>query len=349
MPSLTQVSNSDTNASNDGAGNSDAGVIDEFDAAMEEIAASRGESLTATVADNSDGDPAGNSTDAEQITPGSEGAAAKEAGNNDQVAGSTPPAQAQSSDIWANAPAEFREAFERERAQWNHRLSSTQGRLSAADRELARLRKESGNQPAAQGGQSGGQAQQQPQSLEDDEDIKRFQEEYGDIANPIMKLLRVQAEKIAQLEAPVAAVAQDRAIEAQASEFTTFATAHPDWEQYVNDARYPAWLEQQPKAIRDAAQRAINVEDGQEAAWLLGQFKASIGVQVSPPQPKPQPANPSPAQRSADPRRQRQLAAGRDIGASSPPVQSGVPDDFDGAIDAIIAQREQQAAKGQFR
>lgn len=346
MPKLTEVSDSDTSNSNGGAGNSDAGALDPFDAAFEEAIASRGEP-PASAAGSSDEDPNANAGQAPVNQPGSQGGNAEaEAGQNDQAAGGTPPAQQQSSDIWANAPAELREAYERDRAQWNHRLSSTQGRLSAADRELARLRKESGNQPTAQGGQPSGQAP--ANSLDDDEEIKRFQEEYGEIAGPVMKLLKAQADKIAQLEAPVAEVAQHRAIEAQASEFTKFATAHPDWEQYVNDARYASWLEQQPKAIRDAAQRAINIEDGQEAAWLLGQFKASIGVQASPPPSKPNPA-PAPAQPSADPRRQRQLAAGRDIGGSSAPVTSGVPDDFDGAFDAIVAERERRNAGGQFR
>lgn len=318
--------------SDSSAPNEDGNDLDEFDAVVDEIAASREEAPADIAAAEDGGDPAP-SDQGELVPPGS----SEEAGQSDPVAA---PAPAETpTDIWATAPAELREAFERERAQYEQRLSSTKGRLSAADRELARLRRESGATP---GGQQGAQPGNQPKPNPFDSDqVKQLREEYGEVAGPILDIVMAQADEIAALRAPVAQVTQDRATQAWQSEISVFTEAHPDWETYVSDDRYPKWLEAQPKAVQDAAQRAINVEDGQEAAWLLTQFKQSLGAPAPAPAPEPSPA-PQPRH---DPKRARQLAAGRDGGGSALPVQSGVPDDFDGALDAIIARRERQSAR----
>lgn len=338
------VSDYDTNQSQEGGD-----ALDDFDVAMSELTASSDHAPADDAAADGEGDPDQGSKVAED-QPGSDGPQAKEAGNNDQAAGNQPPAQKQSDDIWANAPTELREAYERERADWNHRLSSTQGRLSVADRELARLRREAGTPPSGQSHSESGGSQQQADNPFESEQIKALREEYGEVAGPILDLLEAQNRKLAALAAPVEVVAQQQHEAARNSEISIFTTAHPDWDQYVNDERYPQWLSQQPKAVQEAADRAINVEDGQEAAWLLTQFKASIGVMPSAPPAGQQNSGNGNRQPAPDPKRARQLAAGRDGGSSAPPVQSGVPDDFDGAFDAIIAMRERQNSKqGQYR
>lgn len=339
------VSDSDTNQSQEGGD-----ALDDFDVAMSELTASSSQAPADDAAADGEGDPDQGSKAAED-QPGSDGSQAEEAGKKDQAAGSQPPAQKQSDDIWANAPPELREAFERERADWNHRLSSTQGRLSVADRELARLRREAGTPPSGQShSEIGGSQQQQADNPFESEQIKALREEYGEVAGPILDLLEDQNRKLAALEAPVAAVSQQQQEAERTSEISTFTTAHPDWERYVSDERYPQWLSQQPKAVQEAAARAVNVEDGHEAAWLLTQFKASIGVTSSAPPASQQNGGNGNRQPAPDPKRARQLAAGRDGGASAPPVQSGVPDDFDGAFDAIVTMRERQnRTQGQYR
>lgn len=340
---MSEVSHTDTTASQEADG------LDDFDAAMSELTASSDEAPASAAADEDD---PGEGSKAADDQPGSEDAKSEEAGKNDQAAGAAPPAQTQSEDIWANAPPEFREAYERDRAQWQHRLNSTQGRLSVADRELARLRRESGAKPEgqSQGGSADGDQQQGDNPFQS-ERIKALREEYGEVAGPILDLLEAQQRELTSLKAPVAEVAQHREAEARTSEISIFTEAHPDWETYVTDQRYPEWLSRQPKAVQEAAARAVNVEDGHEAAWLLGQFKASIGVTSSAPPIRTENRTTDTRQPATDPKRQRQLAAGRDGGSTALPVQSGLPDDFDGAVDAIIAQRERQAAKaqGQYR
>lgn len=330
------VSDSDTNAG------SHIDDVDEVDLAIDEILAQKDEL------------PAGDSaagSEAEDPEPQSDGDAKPgsdtEAREDQAAGGDEPPAGSPSTDIWANAPAELKAAFDaalQDRDQLLTKHNRTLGQLSAADRELARLRRESVAKPEPQQGEQGGSQDSDPF---DSDEIKRLREEYGEIAEPFLKLLKTQSEQIAQLQAPVAELGQQRASVARQSELEVFTTAHPDWERYVNDPRYPEWLSAQPKAVQDAAARAINVDDGQEAAWLLGQFKASIGAAQSPalaPENKQEAQQPAP-----DPRRARQLAAGRDGGQSAPPVQSGIPDDADAAVDAIMAHRSRQANRqGQF-
>jgi hypothetical protein len=319
--------NDTTNASTQG---SDTDTLDAFDLAVDERL---GDKAGAPDHSAADGDGAKPGSTESEGKPGS--AEEGEAGKKDQAAAPAP-AQTQSDDIWANAPPEVREAYQREQALWQHRLASTTGRLSAADRELARLRKERETAPQGQQAGNEGQPAAQADSPFASEKIKKLKEEYGEIADPILGLIEDQARELAALKAPVAEVAQQRDNTLREREIETFIGAHPDWERYVNDERYLPWLDAQPKAVQEAAQRAINVEDGQEAAWLLGQFKAFVSASAPAPQTTP----------SQDPRRQRQLAAGRDGGMTAAPTLSGVPDDFDAAADAAIAAKERQRSRG---
>lgn len=296
---------------------------DDFDFAVDELIASRKEA-PAEVAATEDEDPVIPAAETDQ--PGSEA----EAGTDDQAAAPAP-AETQFDDIWANASLELRNAHDQELSDYKHRLTSMVGRLSTSDRELAKLRNES---------QKAAPVQTDPVSAEKPQaesgapkpDLSALAEEFPEFA-PLVAELQDTRQKLAALEAPVNAMGQAKADMAQAEQLTVFTDAHPDWQSYVNDPRYAAWLVEQPRAVQDAAQRSINIEDGHEAAWLLGQFKASIGVTSSSAQPQ--------ADRLlADPKRARQLAAGRDGGGGSPAVQAGIPDDFDGAVDALLAQRK---------
>ena len=327
----------DTNTADQGADTDT--EVDAFDLAVDEALAQR-EKSPADTGDDEPGDPDGPA--AGEGEPGSAQTEARE----DQPAGGAdaqPPAGQPTQDIWQNATEEQRAAFQAalaERDQLSTKVTRLIGQVSAADRQLARLRSQSGATSGQQGdsGQDSGNAADPFEA----EDIKRWREEYGEIADPVLKLLKSQAAEIAALKAPVAEVAQEREAQVRTAEIETFTRAHPDWEAYVNDQRYPEWLATQPKAVRDAAQRAVNVEDGAEAAWLLSQFKASIGAGGSAPSPDPRPGSGKPTPSLTDLKRQRQLGAGRDGGGSAAPMQTGIPDDFDAATAAAEAALERR-------
>ena len=304
--------------------------LDEFDTVAAEILAPDPEP-TAVNADGSDEDRE-TPQPAKELPSGSE----PEAHATDPSVGTAPTEDAQSIDVWANAPAELRAAHEAALSELQKKQQRIVGNLSTRDRELARLRAElqraapvqpepvPANKPSAEGG-----------ALKPN--LSAIAEEFPEFA-PLVAELQETKQKLAALEAPVSEMGQAKADSIHAEQLTIFTDAHPDWQSYVNDPRYAAWLVEQPKAVQDAAQRSINVEDGHEAAWLLGQFKASIGAKPaapSLPEAKPQP----------DPKRARQLAAGRDGGGASPAVETGLPDDFDAAASALSVQREQQAKR----
>ena len=332
---------SDPNGGGAAATQDSAADDDAFEAAVDEALALKGEPPAPAGGDPDD--PADDQGD--EGKPGSDGS---EARDDQPAGGEAPPAGQPSNDIWQTATPEQRAAYEAALAEnqgLNTKVTRLIGQVSAADRQLARLRAQSGATP-------GNSAEDQGQPAQggdpfEDEAIKRFQEEYGEIADPVLKLLKAQAAKIAALEAPVAEVAQQRETQARTSEIEVFTKAHPDWESYVNDPRYPSWLADQPKAVRDAAQRAISVEDGAEAAWLLTQFKTAIGVgsQSAPDPNEGQNRNRTTAS-ATDLRRQRQLGAGRDGGGSATPVQSGAADDFEGALAEAEARSERRRTQG---
>lgn len=255
------------------------------------------------------------------------------AGANDRAAGNEPPADTASTDIWNDAPEHLRKAHEQVIRDADYRVKSAHGRLSALDKQLAALKANNGTQdpPPAQA----------PKASADgnaDDGLSTLLEEYPEIVGPLIAQNKLLNDRISAVEAPVQALTQGQA-QAQVNEqLTILETAHPDWLKYAHDDRFPGWLESKPLAFREAAARANTVEDGAEAAWLLGQFKADIGALA----PEPLAPNPEPKPDVLGQRRARQLAAGRDGGRSSAPVTSGVPDDFDAAVIHRSQQLERQ-------
>ncbi|QUT04049.1 hypothetical protein KFK14_12920 [Sphingobium phenoxybenzoativorans] len=263
----------------------------------------------------------------------------------DPAAGEQPPAGDQPTDIWANAPAELKEAHQAALRDADLRYNSVKGRLSTADRQLAELRAAQG-QPAPAGGQEPGPAPAaQPASNPfETEAIKKLREDYGEVAGPLIDAMVAQAQahadEINALKAPVQQMGQER-FQAAVGEQESFLTSqHADWKSHVEDERFSGWVQSQPQMIRDAiARNASNIVDGREAAMVIGMFKAAIGAGTPPPPPPPPPP-PNPQPSAIEQRRQRQLEAGRDGGqGNAAPASSGVPEDFDSAMDVFMARK----------
>ncbi len=112
--------------------------------------------------------------------------------------------------------------------------------------------------------------------------MEEASEEYGDIVAPF-------SDSINALEKTVATINQDRAArvgeidteieEIAAAEFAVLTEAHPDFAKVYSENRsvFDAWIEDQPKAIRDA--HAANVDrwtDGAGAAMVMTKFKSAL-------------------------------------------------------------------------
>jgi hypothetical protein len=196
------------------------------------------------------------------------------------------------SDIWAKAPPEVRAEYEKLQTQFRRETQRT----SALQRKINELTTAPAPQSAAPATQSG-----EGQEVSD-ADLAKLEEEYPEIAKPLLR-------KIAQLEGAAKSLTQaeyDRQQAYLAQQESALAAEVPDWQDLLarNGEAFLTWIEDQPKALRDAAQaNATMIVDAQAAAQVMGRFRDFLagGPQSRPDQGSTQPARPD--------RRQRQLAA----------------------------------------
>lgn len=315
----------------DGAANAPP-LDQDFDAAMAEL--DTGDDAPASAAADIPSDvPLHDAAD----TPAPASAAAPDA---PAAADNAPAGEPQ--DIWKDADPRLKEAYEASMRDAQYRVDALKGRQSAQDRELQELRR------LRQAGQ-GGQQQEQPQRQEQPastagksptgltaRQLEALREDYPDLAAPLLDVIEQQNAKLQHLERGVSGYTQERALQAEQAQQAILEQSHPDWSTAVTDDRFEGWLGSQSTAIREAfARNADGWVDGRDAALVVGQFKADVGLgrQAS---PAPAPAG---NQGQGD-RRQRQLANGRDAGAGGPSVSSSGPDDqdFDGWVDVLGAK-----------
>lgn len=229
-------------------------------------------------------------------------------------------------DIWANATPEQRAELDSLRAakdRAEHDARSQSGRQAALQRRINELTRKA--QPGTK-----------REALRPEEAFAGMEEDYPEIAEPLKKALSPIAERMTkdEEERTAAQEAERRAAETELTEIVNEQTdillkQHPDYDAFLkqNGAAFGAWVEDQPRKIREAAYRnAEYIFDAEGAIEIMNAFKAFI-------QPKPA-AEPAPAQpQSTQPlndRRQRQLN-----GSASPrshagrPTVSGIPRDGD--------------------
>ena len=293
---------------------------DEFDAALAEAEANR--NAPAAAASDGGDEPA---TPADDPT-------AQQAGDPGQAAGDPAPAGAPTEDVWKDAPPALRAQFEElQRSQ-----AAMAGRVSVADRRANLLEQQLRAANAGSGTTTkGDDAQSISTALENDPDVKQLQEEYPEVAGPMLKVLSKIAARQEQMAAPVQQIEQMRAQADTQARYAALTERHPDWQQYANDARWGEFLAAQPQFVRDMHARNLDVSDPDEAADVLTRFKGFIGATATPSPPSAPTADPK--------KRQRQLDAARDGGSSGGgAATSGVPDDFDAAASIYAARRDRE-------
>ncbi|GAA4108830.1 hypothetical protein ACFFTN_01425 [Aminobacter aganoensis] len=244
-----------------------------------------------------------------------------------------PAAEAPKPDIWANATPEQRAAYEQavtERAKFEQRSRSASGRISALQRKINAAQ----DKPSRDIGNAR-------------DEIAGIQEDYPDIAQPLSKALEKLDGKVDRLSASEKAdleSAQSELNDLVDAETNRLLAVHPDYVDVLNKngRAFVAWVEDQPRAIREAAHQNANViADSDAAIKVVEGFKKHLGLVKDTPAPTPDPA-PQPApQPKLDDRRQRQIQ-----GSASPqgkvgrPTVSGIPEEGDAKAiwDAFDAQ-----------
>lgn len=241
---------------------------------------------------------------------------------DDQPAADVDPAPAApvagDEDIWKDAPPAAREAYEKlqqEKKQLEHETRSYEGRVAARQNRIAELSKqlEALNKPAA----------------EKDDPLGQIANDFPELHDPLSKALESVASRAEQVEA-----AQRGRIEAELSEeqkryaeevnaqTEALKKDHPDYLEVIskNVDKWTTWVEDQPKAIRDAvARNSEDITDAQAAKQVISAFKAFLNPPETAPQPSPQ-----------SDKRQRQIGSTASPGSGNrQPVVSGIPENDD--------------------
>lgn len=227
--------------------------------------------------------------------------------------------QPSDTDIWATAPEHIRSAFEAERQAWETKLTGAKGRAAGLQRKLDESLRQ---QQAAQAKEP----EVDPTEVLASDEIKKLREDYGEIADPLLKLVQPLVDKINRLEGRVQTVDDTTAASHEAAEIARLESVHADWKQVLNanEDVFTEWLGDQPRHIREAFERnVVNLTDADEAIDVVGRFKQYLT------------ANVDPQHQQLGAKRVRQLAAGQSVKTTAAPTASSqVPDDFEAGFAA---------------
>ena len=221
-------------------------------------------------------------------------------------------------DVWKDAPQAAREAFEKlqqEKKQLEHETRSHEGRVAARLNKIEELSKQL-------------EAMKKPASQEDNP-LSQIAADFPELHAPLSKAIESVNSRAEQVEA-----AQRGRIEAELTQEKQRYTEdvkvqtdllindHPDYLDVIskNVDAWQTWVEDQPKAIREAvARNSVDITDASSAAKVLSAFKAFLNPPVTAQQPSPQ-----------SDRRQRQIGSAASPGGSSrQPVVAGIPENDD--------------------
>lgn len=114
------------------------------------------------------------------------------------------------------------------------------------------------------------------------ERLQRTAEEYGDVVNPMleeMDALRARLDQLSEGEQARLADLKAQADDLSQREYDKFLAVHPDGLEFIQTrpAQFQTWIEDQPKAVRDAfAANNDRWENGDAAAWVMGLFKEHV-------------------------------------------------------------------------
>ncbi|MYE07102.1 MAG: hypothetical protein F4Y04_07790 [Chloroflexi bacterium] len=231
---------------------------------------------------DTDGDPPSEPAEGEQSSEAGEGEGESSTDSTDG-AGSD-------GDIWANAPSELRDAFDAEKSRADRaeqRSASDRGRVSALQTRLDTLAGKAPEQHdkagAAETSPDAGDSQDES-PFETDE-WKTVREEFGDIVEPIEKVLKpfvtdlkaVKAEN-QRLRDGMQTIGQDRVHSRVLEQEAQVREDHPDYDDIVKSDEFDAWAQAAPSYIRQGLERnGEAIVDAAEASDLIARFKSDTG------------------------------------------------------------------------
>jgi len=222
----------------------------------------------------------------------------KDAGADKAAADAQPPAEkpagadaGKPDDIWAKATLtpEQKAAIEADRARIAEleQLDKThRGRLSAQDRELAKLRSRPAAPPAAGTDAKPVEKIDPLKLIQDDPDFQQLEKELPEVAGPMGKILVRLADRMQQtiepMRAHVTTMETERTAAYLEEQDRMVRDVHDDYDDIVKSdegkAAFIAWYEKAPAYVKAGVERNRDrIVDGNEVADLVSKFKSDTG------------------------------------------------------------------------
>lgn len=237
-----------------------------------------------------------------------------------------------SDDIWANAPAPLREAYQAEheaRKKAENLVRSNGARAAQALNELNALRSQLDSKR-----DEGGATEEGAEAADPEERMRQLREEYPDVAGPILDHMAKLEKQVGELTASATAQRETQTEQLFEEQGTALREAHSDFDDVVKAPEYAEWLSQQVPAIQRVIQEnAERIVNAAECAWVVDLFKRDTGFGVKP----------SAAEQLAG-KRERQLQAGTGVRGSQPQVRGDDSDDYEDEWDRLDRVERQRAA-----
>lgn len=264
---------------------------------------------------------------------------------------------AATTDIWANAPADLREAHNRALAAADHRYRSDIGRQAGFQRRIQVLEDENrtlrGGTPAPAATDGTAAPTTTPATnatVRDNARIKEAREAYPEVIDPLLEGMTALEQRLDAIQGDVNLTKEERATATQEAQEAAMNAAHPDWRTACATPAFADWLNAQPKSIREIVERnGENIVDAEEAITMVGNFKAHLALTNPQPvrQQQQQQPNPAPQPTQLQQRRQAQLTAVTNAPKGGQPaaVTEGAPGGEGEALFNHFAAKKQKAQR----
>lgn len=185
---------------------------------------------------------------------------------------------------------ELEEELERQK----HKMSTWEGRISAANERAKKAEEE------AQKLREAKESKSKDNLPDGDEEkaIKEFIEEFPDLHKPIVALVKRELlpligqlidDRVGKIEPQVTSIKQKMETDTTAAHFAAISRAHKDWRSIVDSGALDKWINTKTSYIKGALLKVKAEGDTQEVIDMLNQYKKETG-QVSDEKNNPAPA-----------------------------------------------------------
>lgn len=181
-----------------------------------------------------------------------------------------------------------------------------------------------------------------PKDLSGSEEFQKYKQDFPEEAAAIEReferrdgYIRKIEERLQKVDEGFQLFNQERLMAQTQQAYHELSQAHPDYQECLESQEYQDFLRYQPPGFQ---QIAMTTTDPREAAWVLDQFKGYLGQQIEMYESSQQQSGGN-AAKSIRARRQRQLEASPNAGATGLGVQGG--DSFDDDADIFESLLEE--------